>query len=218
MSETPKRAYRSGLRATQADATRRAILAAAGVVCREGGWQNATIAAIAKEAGVSKETIYAVFGTKVAVIGEMVKASVAEAVPGEHFLDQERPKAIGATVDPDRRIEFWAAYLTEIMQRVSPLMSVVRAGAEAEPEMAELYRALHRGRRANLSRVAQSILGQGGAKDARSVESTTEILWQLASPEMFTLLTGVGEYSTRQYGDWLAAMLKAVLPKREPED
>ena len=215
MSETPKRTYRSGLRATQADATRRAIIAAAGVVCRAGGWPGATIAAIAKEAGVSKETIHAVFGTKVAVIGEMVKANVAEAAPGEHFLDQDRPKAISATVDPDRRIELWAAYLTEIMQRVSPLMSVVRAGAEAEPEMAELYRALHQGRRANLSRVAQSILGEGGSKTALSVESVTEILWQLASPEMFILLTGVGGYSTERYTEWLAGMLKVAL--REPD-
>lgn len=176
-----------------------------------GGWPNATIAAIAKEAGVSKETIYAVFGNKVALIGEMVKAHVAETVPGKHFLDEERPRAIGLETDQKRQIEFWATYLTEILERVSPLMAVVRSGAEAEPEMAELYRALHHGRRANLRLVAQSIFSRGALQNDLSVEAVTDILWQIASPEMFSLLTDVGGYSTKRYAEWLAAMLKATL-------
>ena len=214
MPQSPKRAYRSALRAAQADATRRAIIAAAGAICRTGGWPNATIAAIAKEAGVSKETVYAVFGTKVALIGETVKANVAPTLPGQHYLDQERPRAISATVDPGRQIELWAVYLTETLQRVSPLMSVVRAGSEAEPEMGELYRALHKGRRANLSRIAQSVLNQLASPNGLSLDAATEIIWQLASPEMFTLLTDVGGYSAERYAEWLAEMLKTALLNR----
>lgn len=217
MTQAPKRTYRSDLRATQADATRRAIIAAAGVVCRAGGWPRATIAAIAREAGVSKETIYAVFGTKAALIGETVKANVAEAVPGKHFLEQERPRAIGAEADPVRKIELWAAYLTEILERVSPLMSVVRAGSETEPEMAELYHALHRGRRANLGLIARTLQNEGMPGSGPSVEAATDILWQLASPELFSLLTGVGGYSGERYAGWLAAMLKATLLQQGKE-
>ena len=124
---------------------------------------NATISAIAKEAGVSKETIYAIFGSKVTLIGEMVKASVAKSVPGKHFLDEERPRAIRAETDQARQIELWATYLSEIMERVSPLMAVIRSGSEVEPEMGELYRALHKGRRANLGVLAGSIFEPGEA-------------------------------------------------------
>jgi AcrR family transcriptional regulator len=211
MPQASKRAYRSDLRATQADATRQAILAAAGRVCRMGGWPSATIAAIAKEAGVAKETIYAVFGNKVALIGETVRVSVAEATPGRHFLDEERPRAIRAETDQARQIELWAMYLAEILERVAPLMSVVRSGAEAELEMRELYRALHQGRRANLNLVAQSIASRGLLRDGQSVEAATDILWQLASPEMFGLLTEVQGYSVGRFAAWLAAMLKTAL-------
>ncbi|WP_260740636.1 TetR/AcrR family transcriptional regulator [Tunturiibacter lichenicola] len=211
MIELAKRSYNSKLRTTQAEATRQAILDAARRVCCMGGWPNATIATIAKEAGVAKETIYAIFGSKVTLIGEMVKASVAKSVPGKHFLDEERPRAISAEIDQARQIELWAIYLSEIMERVSPLMAVVRSGSEVEPEMGELYRALHKGRRANLSVLANSILNRGTLRNGLSVETTTDILWQLASPEMFHLLTTVGGFSTERYAEWLTGMLKATL-------
>jgi hypothetical protein len=147
------------------------------------------------------------------LIGEMVKASVAKSVPGKHFLDEERPRAIRAETDQARQIDLWATYLSEILERVSPLMAVVRSGSEVEPEMGELYRALHQGRRANLSLLAQAIVSQGTLRDGRSVETATEILWQLASPEMFHLLTGIGGYSTERYAEWLAGMLKAALQR-----
>jgi AcrR family transcriptional regulator len=209
--QTSKRSYRSDLRAQQADSTRKAVIAAAGRVCRAGGWPNATIAAIAKEAGVSKETIYGVFGSKVALIGEMVKANVAEHVPGQHFLEQKRPRAISAESDPIRQIELWADYLTDILKRVAPLMYVVRTGSQAEPEMSELYRALHQGRRANLAILAQSIFSRGPLRNGLSVERVTNILWQSASPEMFSLLTEVDGYSNEEYARWLAETLKALL-------
>jgi AcrR family transcriptional regulator len=211
MPQPSKRTYTSNLRTTQAEATRQAILAAARQVCCAGGWPNATIAAIAKEAGVSKETIYAIFGSKVVLIGEMVKASVAKSAPGKHFLDEERPRAIRAESDQARQIDLWATYLSEILERVSPLMAVIRSGSEVEPEMGELYRALHKGRRANLSLLAHSILKKGALRNSLSVETTTDIFWQLASPEMFHLLTGIGGYSTQRYAEWLAGMLKAAL-------
>ena len=87
------------------------------------------------------------------------------------------------------------------------------SGSAAEPAMSELYRALHQGRRANLSLVARSICDNETSPSGLSVEATTDILWQLASPEMFNLLTGVGGYSTERYTEWLAGMLKAALSR-----
>jgi AcrR family transcriptional regulator len=204
-----KRTYKSNLLSMQAEATRHAILVAADRVCRAGGWPAATIAAVAAEAGVSKETIYSVFGTKAALIGEMVKAQVAGTTQGQHFLDAERPRAIRAEPDPLRQVELWASYLAEILERVSPLMAVVRTGADAEPDMDELYRTLHKGRRANLKLIAESLVERNAT--GLSVEEVTSALWQLASPEMFGLLTRVDGYSTQRFASWLSAMIKNAL-------
>lgn len=213
MSEQPKRTYKSDLRAAQADATRRSILAAAGRVCRSAGWPSATISAIAEEAGVSRETVKAIFGNKASLIGEMVKANVAEARLGEHFLDDERPRAIRAETNQARQVDLWATYLAEILERVAPLMAVVHSGAESEPEMEELYHALHRGRRANLTLIAKSIRTRGALHRRLSVEQTTDILWELASPEMFSLQTKVAGRTTEGYATWLSDMLKVTLLK-----
>lgn len=134
-----------------------------------------------------------------------------EGVPGKHLLDQERPLAIRAETNQERQIDLWATYLSEIMERVSPLMAVVRSGAEIEPEMDKLYRELHKDRRSNLHVIAQSILDHRTPRNRLSVEKTTDILWQLASPEMFHLLSTVGGYSTRQFDSWLGTMLRASL-------
>lgn len=211
MSGPPRRSYRSDLRASQAEATRAAILDAAGRVAAASGWPGATMAAIAQEAGVAKETVYAVFGTKAALIGAMVRAQVGEADSGQPVLDGARARAIAGEADPARRIALWADYLSAILSRVTPLMAVVRSGAAAEPEMAELYQTLHQGRRANLARVAQSICEESRLRPGVTVESATEVLWQLASPEMYELLTGPGGLTPERHADWLARMLTAVL-------
>jgi len=214
MPQPPKRTYKSDLRATQAEATRQAIIDAAARLCRTGGWSSVTFPAIAKEAGVSRETVYAVFGNKAALIGEVVKASVARAAPGRHFLDEERPRSIKGQSDPLVQIDLWASYLTEILERVAPLIQVVRTGAEAEPEMQVLYKALHDGRRGNLRLIAESIAQQTRFRHALTVDGAADVLWQLASPEVFSLLTGVGGYTTDAYQKWLAEMLKATLLER----
>ena len=211
MTDRSRRSYKSDLRAAQAGATRQAILDAAAGIVISGGWQGATIAAIAREAGVSKETVYAVFGSKVALIGEMVTSRVAEGAPGPHFLDGERPALIRAETDPARQIALWAGYLSEILERVAPVLAVVRSAAESEPEMAELYRRLHAGRRANLGRVAEAICRLDGLRDGLGVEEVTELLWQLASPELYGLMTGLGGYSRARHAGWLAQMLTVAL-------
>ncbi|MDP3895118.1 MAG: TetR family transcriptional regulator, partial [Mesorhizobium sp.] len=64
----PKRAYRSARRQQSAADTRNAILASAHAAFLRDGWTRTTIASIARDASVSPETVYAVFGNKRALI------------------------------------------------------------------------------------------------------------------------------------------------------
>lgn len=211
MPEQLRRRYRSDLRASQAETTRQTILAAAGRVAAAQGWPGATIAAIAQEARVAKETVHAVFGTKAALIGAMVRMRVAEVDQGQPLLEGDRARSIRAEADPARRIALWAEHLSGILARIAPLMATVRSGAETESEMAALYATLHAGRRTNLARVAQSMCEGAGLRPGVSVDAATGILWQLASPEMFSLLTGVGGMTQAQHAAWLSGMLRAAL-------
>src|SRR4029079_19793168 len=74
--ETPRRAYRSDRRREQAQETRRRMLKAAGKLLAERGYAGTTIAAVAAEAGVAAETVYAAFRNKRPLVGERVRTSV----------------------------------------------------------------------------------------------------------------------------------------------
>src|SRR5437762_3796936 len=64
----PKRRYESPRRREQAAATRREILEAAQKLFERDGYAATTMAAIAKEAGVSLKTVYLAFETKSGVL------------------------------------------------------------------------------------------------------------------------------------------------------
>src|SRR5829696_2019804 len=68
-----KRPYRSPLRASQAEATRRRILDAGLMLFATRGYPTTSVSAIARAAGVSPETIYASVGSKRGIIDALLE-------------------------------------------------------------------------------------------------------------------------------------------------
>ncbi len=98
------RAYVSPRRAEQAKATRRAILDAARRLFLSNGYGTTSIRAIAEEAGVAVQTVYAVFGNKRQLVIELLE----DAVTGnDHLVDSRaedsETSAVRAEPDPRRR-------------------------------------------------------------------------------------------------------------------
>ena len=84
------RAYVSPRRAEQAKATRRAILDAARRLFLSNGYGTTSIRAIAEEAGVAVQTVYAVFGNKRQLVIELLE----DAVTGDdHLVDSRADRA-----------------------------------------------------------------------------------------------------------------------------
>jgi AcrR family transcriptional regulator len=65
---TEKRSYDLGKRLEQMDATRAAILRTARAQLEENGYRQLTMASLAAESGVTRQTIHNLFGTKAAVL------------------------------------------------------------------------------------------------------------------------------------------------------
>jgi AcrR family transcriptional regulator len=205
----PKRRYRSVRRSSQASDTRAAVLSAARDLFIRVGWQKATIAAIARQADVSVETIYAGFGSKVALLEQVVVASVRGLQPGTALMDQAGPRAALEAPDQSSQIALFASDIAEILRSVAPLMAVVRAAAESQPELKELYVGLHRGRTRNLAMFVDSMLRHGPLRTDR--DTAIASIDRLSSPELFLVVTNVEELSPAQYATWLARTLKALL-------
>lgn len=207
----PKRAYRSARRQQSAADTRNAILAAAQAAFLRDGWARTTIASIAREASVSQETVYAVFGNKRALIQALVQSAVRGASPDVPLLQQTVPRAIGAASDQSTQISLFAGDIVEVLERVAPLVAVVREAARAEPELEQLYRNLHAGRRRNLAFVVEALASRGPLRGDMDAEEATGIIWRFASPEMFTLSRNVEGLSAADYRQWLESSLRRLL-------
>lgn len=76
-----KRPYHSQVRQRQAEETRRRILAAAGELFASRGYAATTLEAIAETALVSPKTIAAVFGSKRALLAEVITPDAFSAEP-----------------------------------------------------------------------------------------------------------------------------------------
>src|SRR5262249_26214615 len=74
-----KRPYHSPLRQEQAQATPQRIPDAALVLFGAGGYAATSIAAVAREAGVVPETIYAAFGSKRGIVDGLIERATPDA-------------------------------------------------------------------------------------------------------------------------------------------
>lgn len=206
-----RRPYRSRLRAEQATGTRDSVLSAAEVLFLQKGWVATTIARIAKEAGVSKETIYSAFGTKTAILRELIERAIRGASPETPLLQQEEIRQLREMTDQARQIDTFASGIAEVLARVAPLMDVARVAAQTDEAMAELYLTLQRGRRRNLEWFAEALVSNGPLRSGMAPDEAGTILWRLASPDLFLLMRRVEGVSEQEYVDWLATSLKLLL-------
>lgn len=204
-----KRIYRSTRRSAQAADTRAAVIDAARETFIRDGWQKTTIAAIAERAGVSAETVYAGFRNKRTLLEEAITAAVRGPQTETPLMHQAGPKAVIEATDQHRQLSLFAADISGILERVAPMMAVLRTAAETEPELADHYAGLHRGRRQNFERMVDALLRNGPLR----VERDTAVagVARLASPELFILATRVEAVSPAQYRDWLQETLTALL-------
>jgi AcrR family transcriptional regulator len=70
-TEDPKRPYELGKRLEQMDQSRAAILRAARAQLEANGYRQFTMASLAAESGVTRQTIHNLFGTKAGVLGAL---------------------------------------------------------------------------------------------------------------------------------------------------
>jgi AcrR family transcriptional regulator len=204
----PRRPYRSERRREQAEETRERVLEAAARLFGERGFESATIAAIAAEAGVSPETVYAGFRNKRTLLGELIRAAVrgGESSP---VPEQEGPRAVAAATDQREQLRLFAADISRRLERVGPLVDVLSTAARSEPELAELLARIHGERLENLRTFVGALAANGPLRE--DAEVALDTVWALASPDLHRLLTTTRGWTRERYCDWLAGSLATLL-------
>lgn len=205
--DVKRRPYHSERRREQAEETRAKVLDAAGALFEERGYEGASIAAIATAAGVSQETIYARFGNKRALLGELVARAVRGADP-RPVPEQAGPRSLAAASDQREQLRLLTADIADRLERAAPLVALAGA-ARADPELAELLQRLHGERLSNLRVAVDSLLSNGPLRLPQ--KEALETVWALTSPELHQLLVHVRGWSRSRYRAWLADSLAVLL-------
>ncbi len=125
------------------------------------------------------------------------------------ILEQEGPRAVAAEADPREKIRLFTVDLSARLARAAPLIAVVGAAAPSEPQLGELRERMHAARRENLRTLAVALEETG--RLGPDVESATDTIWALASPELYNLLLGPGGWTPERHRAWLAESLEALL-------
>lgn len=213
MAATVKRPYHSPRRAAQARGTREAIRRAAHDLFLADGYAATTINAIAAEADVAPQTIYSQFGTKAALVKEMLDVSIVgdeEPVPvaGRPWFQ----RIFDDGLDGHERLRRYASAIRRIYVGAGSTFEIVRRGADADPELAELWANNQRARRMVVGRILDAALTGAELRSGVTRDEGVDLLWVLHGPELFHMLTVDSGWTADRYESWVAdAMCEQVL-------
>lgn len=213
MAETPKprRKYTSIRRQNQARQTRRLILEAARRLFYQRGYINTTIDAIAQEAGVAPETVYATFRAKQEILKNLVNVTLVGDDEDTPLLQRPFIQETIKITDPQAYIRSFAGDIYQIMTRMSPLFVLLRSTSNLDPEIAALLKRILderlKGMGFFLNHLVQLTPLRGGVTPGQAQVT----VWALSSSEIFDLLTQVQGWSQEQYIDWLSGSLSRLL-------
>jgi AcrR family transcriptional regulator len=198
-------------RRPRAQATRRRIRDAARRLFVERGYVATTIEAIAGEAGVAVPTVYLAFGTKRALLAELL--DIAAVGDEEPVAVLERPWVDELRHDPDPQgqLRRWVRGSRDIAARVAPLWEVARNAAPADPDIAAQ---VHRYKTLTLQahRYFVTVLAaSGGLRDGLDPQRAADIVFGLLSHELYRLLVIEQGWAPEDWEQWVADTLAAQL-------
>jgi len=209
------RPYDNSRRTDAARQTRRAVVAAARDLFIDLGYPATTLAAIADQAGVSVQTVYAQFGNKTTVLKEVIDHTVAGDDEPTPVADREWVHQILAEPDVRKKLAMHAHGVTMIMGRSYRLDWVLRTAAPVDTDADALWRKAVRQRRVGMEQLASHLHERGALRPDVTVAKAADRITTLIDPEFYRLTVGERKWKPEQYEAWLAELLIAsLLPPR----
>ena len=206
-----RRTYRSALRTEQARQTRARMLDAAQRVFAERGYATSTMEAIAAEAGVAVDTLYAGFGSKRGLLSALMDVRVGGDDEPISLLDRAGPQGVRREPDQKRQIEAFAKDIASIIERARPVDDIMRGAAAVDSEVAALRARNQEHRFGNLLKFVSWVTANGPLRGDLHPEAAAGIVWALTSPEMHRLLRVDRAWTAQRYAEWLAETLTLTL-------
>lgn len=199
--EPVKRRYNSPKRERQARQTREQIVEAARRLFARDGFTKTTVEAIAREAGVSAQTVYASVGSKRAIVLALLDRLEAEG--GNEELRRE----LGSTKDPRRQLRAIVSFNRRLFERGRDVLEVVMA-TRADPDVEAFGRAGEARRREGQARWVRAWAEDGVLRPNLDEGEAADVLWALTGPELYWLFAVNSNWPGLRFEEWLFGTLE----------
>ncbi|HWS49588.1 MAG TPA: TetR family transcriptional regulator [Microbacterium sp.] len=204
--------YVSPLREAQAAETRRRILESAASVFSASGYTGASLAQIAREAGVSVETVKQ-NGPKAALL--LSAFGLAFGGSEDDAPLHRRPSFDDLLALPDDPfLRGWVGFVAEANARVARLWPRLLEAALVDAEAGERLRALQRNRSLDMAAAISLLRERGMCRSTRGDDELAAALSFLISPESYEQLVLQSGWSHEAYLGWLIDAVQRMILDR----
>lgn len=201
----------TGKKGEKSRQTRRRIRQAAYDLFVERGYGATTLQGIAERAGVAVQTIYFAFGNKASLLKELVDVTIAgdeEPIPTMQRTWFRDALAAGTA---EALLRAHVRGTCDILQRVAPIMDVVRAAGAQDPSLAGMWQQDSDPRLEVHTAAARSLVAKPGTRAGLSVEHAADLLFALLSPELYLLFVRDRGWTPECWEQWANDTLHAQL-------
>jgi AcrR family transcriptional regulator len=206
-----KRKYDATRRQAKALEAQANIIATARALFIAKGYAGVTIEAIARQAKVAPETIYAVFTNKRTILSRAVGLAVETEGGPIPALLSAYIREVASERNQHRQIQMFAQRMRLFFSQIAPLVEVMRTAAKTESEINGLLKKYLDDRFQGMGFFIDCLLANGPLRDGLSKLSAVETIWVLASAEIYNLLVGDRDWSGEEYEVWLSESLDRLL-------
>jgi len=195
------RRYDASRRRAEAGRTRDRVLDVAERMFLERGYAATTLAAVAKDAGVSTELIHKTLGGKTGLVREIQRRGLQGEGP---IAAPVRSDAVAATdIDARTLLREWSRFTIEVGPRTAPILLLVRAAAAHDADLAALQEEMTAQHLERMALNARRLLAHPGVRPGLSPDRIRDVLWTYTAPELYDRLVGRQGWSLDDYAEFV---------------
>jgi AcrR family transcriptional regulator len=187
--------------------TRAAVVESARTLFLERGYAATTIEAISDLSDTPQATVYRLFSSKVGILKAVLDVSVGGDDEAVAMTDRPQVRALLADPQPTQKLTGFAALLREVMARTAPVHRILTDAARSDEDAAALLAEIARQRRGGQRSIARSLARSRALRTPLRERDAADIIYALASPEVYGLLVFDQGWSGERYEKWLRAIL-----------
>lgn len=201
----PSRPYVSDVRSQAAEATRARILQASKTLFTDRGIDRVTVEQIAKKAGVSASTVFALYKSKAGILRELIRSALF----GQRF--QVALARLKGETDPITLIALTANVARAIYEAESSQLGLIRGVSAFSPALGKLEKEFENLRFQMQKERVKLLFAQSKQRKELTLDEARRIMWMYTSRDVYRLLVHEGGWTPNRYQKWLSSTLVNAL-------